>query len=101
MNKKRKIITCFSLSIIGMMVTYYSGTYFLIHTKEISSAEIVDKYSKENEFYISVKTEKNQVVDIQVETKSTWDLIELTETYHMTYSWHGNSPPRLIKITKN
>ncbi|WP_289890004.1 hypothetical protein [Virgibacillus pantothenticus] len=101
MNKIWKVITCFSLSIIGMMIIYYSGTYFLIHTNEISSVEIVDKYSEENEFYISVKTEENKIVDIRVENRTTWDLIELKETYQITYSWHGNQKPKLDKITKN
>ncbi|MEF2291806.1 hypothetical protein [Virgibacillus dokdonensis] len=98
MNKKWSVLTYFTLSIIGLMLIYFIGSYFLIHTSSYSSAKVVDKYVKDNDYFISVEIEENQIIDIIVESKSTWDLIKEKANYQITYSWYGNEVPKLHDI---
>ncbi|RFA37178.1 hypothetical protein CAI16_01480 [Virgibacillus dokdonensis] len=98
MNKKWSVLTYFTLSVIGLMLIYFIGSYFLLHTSSYSSAKAVDKYVKNNDYYISVEIEENQIIDIIIESKSTWDLIKVNANYQITYSWYGNEVPILQDI---
>ena len=85
------------LIIVAVLIggVYFYNNYGMLHSEEMSDAQIEKKDHSEDEYYIYVDGEKYKVKD-----ENTWMLLDEEKNYDFTYEWYGQKTPYIKEINQ-